>query len=122
MPIPILSRGQTGDGLPPGVYRFEKGFADEELATLGFLLGQYRFTHYREAPAVLPQLAFGRRIDEARIERVVAAVAFGRNLVNTPANDLGPAALAKAATDLAAVHKATVETIVGDDLSSETFR
>lgn len=112
---PFLA-GRLATTLPPGVYRFEKGFADEELASLAFLLGGYRFTRYRPTTGSSPQLALSRLVDSAHIERVVAAIAFGRNLVNTPANDLGPVALAKAAADLAAVHDARVETITGDDL------
>ena len=113
--------GRLASGLPPGVYRFDKGFANEELASLAFLLGLYRFTRYRDAPAQQPQLVLGAGIDRTHVERVVAAVGFGRNLINTPANALGPAALAKAALDLAEVHSAHVETIVGDDLLERNF-
>ena len=119
-PDPFLA-GKLATALPPGVYSFEKGFADEQLAALAFLLGSYRFTQYREGPASVPQLSFDRGIDKSRLERVVSAVSFGRNLVNTPANDLGPVALAKAMVDLATVHKASVETIVGDDLLARNF-
>ena len=117
---PFLA-GRLATNLPPGVYRFEKGFADEELASLAFLLGLYRFTRYREGPVAAPQLAFSRRVDQDHLERVAAAVTFGRNLVNTPANDLGPAALAKAANDLGAVHAAHIETVTGDDLLERNF-
>ncbi len=113
--------GRLASGLPPGVYRFEKGFANEELAALGFMLSLYRFTRYRDAPLQQPQLVLGSGIDRTHVERVVAAVGFGRNLINTPANALGPVALAKAALDLAEVHGAHIETIVGDELLERNF-
>lgn len=117
---PFLA-GKLATSLPPGTYRFEKGFADEELASLAFLLGLYRFTRYREGPATGPQLVLSRRVDKAHIERVVAAVGFGRNLVNTPANDLGPAALARTALDFAGVHNADFESITGEELLEQHF-
>lgn len=117
---PFLA-GKLVSSLPPGTYRFEKGFADEELASLAFLLGSYRFTRYRERPTTGPQLVLSRRVDKSHIERVVAAVSFGRNLVNTPANDLGPAAMARTALDFAGVHKADFESITGDELLEQNF-
>ena len=114
--------GRLASALPPGVYRFDKGFANEELASLAFHLGLYRFTKFRDAPIQpQPQLVFGKGVDGVHVERVVAAIGFGRTLINTPANVLGPAALAKAALDLGEVHGAHVETIVGDELLERNF-
>ena len=113
--------GRLATALPPGVYRFDKGFSNEALASLAFHLGLYRFKKFRDASMQQPQLVFGKGVDGAHVERVVAAVSFGRNLINTPANVLGPAALAKAALDLGEVHGAHVETIVGDDLLERNF-
>ena len=52
----------------------------------------------------------------ARLETIARAVAFGRDLINTPANDLGPAALERAAAGLAEEFGAAFEATRGDDL------
>ena len=63
-----------------------------------------------------------RRASTAKIfERVVEAVTLVRDLVNTPANDMGPADLEEAARTLAAEHGAGVRATVGDDLLRENF-
>ena len=52
---------------------------------------------------------------------MIDGVTLGRDLIVTPANDLGPAELAKAAKDLAKAHKAKFSVIVGDDLLKQNF-
>jgi leucyl aminopeptidase len=46
---------------------------------------------------------------------------MGRDLINTPANDLGPDGLEAAARRLADKHGADLEVIVGDDLLKQNF-
>jgi len=48
-------------------------------------------------------------------------LAGGRDLINTPAADMGPEALHKAASDLAAEHGASLRAIVGEDLLRENY-
>jgi len=55
------------------------------------------------------------------VTRLVEAATLARDLVNTPASDLGPDALEKAARELAARHGMQVEAIVGDDLLARNF-
>lgn len=117
---PFLA-GRLATTLPAGTYSFAEGFPNEALSAIAFLLGGYRFTRYREAKGAAPRLEIGSRVDRAHVERVAAAVSFGRNLVNTPANDLGPEALAKAAANLAEAHGARIETILGGDLLERGF-
>ena len=89
---PLLP-GKLATLLPAGVYRFANAPHDASLAALAFLLGLYRFSRYRAATRAQPSLVAPDNVDGARIERIAEAVAFGRDLVNTPANDLGPDAL-----------------------------
>ena len=102
--------------LPEGVYRFASALPDPAPATLAWLLGAYRFERYRKPSEKRVRLAppEGTDLDEA--SRIAEAVAAGRDLVNTPANDLGPDGLETAARGLAARHGAEIEAIVGDDL------
>ena len=99
--VPLLT-GALPSALPAGDYRFASPLADPELATLGFLAGSYRFTRYKSADGgkttrlVLPDGA-----SKAQVLALAEALYFGRDLINTPANDLGPAELETAARELA---------------------
>jgi len=108
--------------LPAGTYRLAPGTANAELAAIAWGLGAYRFRRYRSAdPDALPALALPEEIDSARVRSIVEAIWLGRDLINTPANDLGPAELENAARAVARRHGARITTIVGDDLISEGF-
>ncbi|WP_442756895.1 leucyl aminopeptidase family protein [Methylocystis sp. JAN1] len=107
--------------LPAGLYRFGDGVADPQQAALAFLLASYSFTRYSTPKGEKARLCAPEGIDRARVERIASAVALGRDLVNTPANDMGPEALAEAALALAAKHGAQSRAIVGDALLAENF-
>jgi len=116
-----LAPGKLASLLPPGVYRFANAPHDSSLAALAFLLGLYRFTRYRAAPAPRPELVAPDGIDARRLESIAESIAFGRDLVNTPANDLSPEALEQAALDMAGGFGATASVIRGDDLLAQNF-
>ena len=90
---------------------------------LGWLMGAYRLMRYRSAPAATPRavLVAPAQADLAYAEAAAAATSFARDLINTPANDMGPAELADAATDLAARWGARSSVIVGDELQARDF-
>jgi leucyl aminopeptidase len=113
--------GKLATLLPPGTYRFANASHDDRLATLSWLLGSYRFTRYRGAEAKAVRLVAPEGVDAADIVRIAENVAFGRDLIATPANDLGPAELEEAARDLATRHGAAFSVIVGDDLLDKNF-
>jgi leucyl aminopeptidase len=117
---PLLP-GKLATTLPPGAWRFANSPDDADLATLGFLLGLYRFDRFKADPSGQPRLAAPAGVDREDVERIAAAVAFGRDLVNTPANVLGPAALEREATELAQAFDASVETIRGDELLAKNL-
>src|SRR5208282_2199949 len=111
-----MAPGALASALPEGAYRFANAPHEPELAALAFLLGLYRFERYRADPAPRPRLVAPEGVDAARIERIARAVAFGRDLVNTPANDLGPAALEAEAARLAEEFGASLEVTRGQSL------
>ncbi|MFY9628642.1 MAG: leucyl aminopeptidase family protein [Methylocystis sp.] len=117
---PFLA-GRLATSLPPGLYRFEKGPADPSAAALAFLLSRYKFSRYVSAKPEGPRLCSPSSVDGARISRIAEAVAFGRDLINTPACDMGPEALADAALDLARRHSAKTRLILGEALLEENF-
>ena len=111
---------KAAESLPGGTYRLAAEH-DVTTALIGWCLGQYRFDRYRaesesEAPRVLltPQ---AKAIEPAAAE--AAAVILVRDLVNTPAEDLGPGELEQAVEALAKPHKATVRVTKGEQLERQ---
>jgi leucyl aminopeptidase len=113
--------------LPPGAYRLEAGdaaVAAHDLAhdfALGWALGAYRFDLYkskREEPATL---AWPAGVDQARVTATAQSICLARDLINTPAQDLTPAALQEALETVGAAHGATVSTITGDNLLKQNY-
>ena len=92
---------------------------DPETAAVAWGLGAYKFRRYKangdEQP---PGLVLPAEADRTAVERIVEAVWMGRDLINTPANDLGPAEMEAAARTLAERHDATVHVIEGEELEN----
>ncbi len=116
---PFLA-GQAAAVLPEGTYTLEGEIGDPTLAAIGFRLGAYRFDRYRDARPV-PALILPEATDGAEVERQVEAATLARDLINTPANDLGPDALEQAAHDFARRNGMDVRVIAGDELLSANF-
>ena len=113
--------GRLSTLLPNGVYRFANEPYDPRLAALAFALGAYRFTRYRKADARTVKLDPPQSLDRDELQYVAEGVSLARDLINTPANDMGPADLEAAARKLAAEHGAAIGAIVGDDLLVQNF-
>jgi leucyl aminopeptidase len=113
--------GRLPQNLPDGVYRFGNEPHDARLAALAFALGSYRFTRYHKTEARAARLDLPQSVDREELERIVEGVTLARDLINTPANDMGPAQLEQAARKLAARHSATINAVVGDALLAENF-
>ena len=118
-----LLAGALGAALPPGSYRFATAIAEPELAAIAWGLGAYAYQRYKSADAAprRAKLRLSEGVNAARVVNTVEAVWFGRDLINTPASDLGPAEIEDAARSLAARHGAEVASIVGDDLLAQNF-
>ena len=117
-----LMAGALPTLLPPGLYHFETAFADPELAAVAWGLGAYRFRRYKSGDTDSgPQLVLPPNVDATRVSAIVDGASFGRDLINTPANDMGPAEIEEAARALAKVHGAGVTSIIGDDLLVQNF-
>ena len=108
---------RLGEALPEGTYRLAEG--DPGPAMLGWLLGQHRLTAYKSKPDDQrgPRVLLTKEAAEIeRTVRIAEAVTYVRDLVDTPAADLGPAELEAAARDLAKAFGAKVEVSSGDAL------
>ncbi|HEU4603274.1 MAG TPA: leucyl aminopeptidase family protein [Steroidobacteraceae bacterium] len=112
------------DRLPEGDYHFTDAFPPNTATQLafGWAYGQYRFERYRRAasPRVV-RLRWPQHADREEVERLRAATTLARDLINTPANDLSPEALAQAAIEVARRHGARHRQVIGDDLLRERF-
>lgn len=107
------------DALPGGVWHLAampEGY-DRDEAALGWLFGQYRFDRYKAASKrPLPSLRAPEGCDAARLLAIAEAEFLTRDLINTPANDMGPAALERAACNLAERFGAEIRVTTGEDL------
>ena len=111
------------DRLPPGRYRFAGSFSAVGAThlTLGWEYGSYRFTRYRKPPGELPSLVAPAGTDLEYVRLASQALAEARDLINTPANDLGPAELGEAVQRLALQHEAECRMIVGEELLRQNY-
>ena len=109
--------------LPEGHYHLaEEGLAlDDAAAALSWELGAYRFDLYKPAARAPAQLHLASRAATQRALIVAAAMASTRDLVNTPAEHMGPAELAEAVRLVAKQHGATFKQTVGDKLLAAGF-
>jgi len=108
--------------LPEGVYALH-GLAPERAATesLGWLMSQYSFDHYREQKHTTARLIAPEGVDAARLEAIAAGEALTRDLINVPASDMGPADLEGSCATLATRHGASIEVIRGEALLEQNF-
>lgn len=109
---PFLA-GKLARTLPKGVYTLEDGFNDPEAAALGFVLDSYKFVRYKEPATGNPQLICPGGVDRKSVLAKARAVFLTRDLINTPANDMGPHELEQAARALARRHNARIKVIKG---------
>jgi leucyl aminopeptidase len=109
--------------LPEGSYRLERGpeGGDPTRIALGWALGTYAFTLYREKKGHPARLVWPEGADRGLAERLAGGICLARDLINTPANDLGPAELAEAAIVVAENAGAKHRVITDDALLAENY-
>jgi leucyl aminopeptidase len=118
--------GYLAKTLPKGVYRLASmlGVGDN-FATwiaMAWALGGYTFTRYKSEPSLArAALVWPENASRDYVARMVVGTVLARDLVNTPAADMLPDALERAARDLAAQHGAAITVITGDDLLTQNY-
>ena len=113
--------GKLSTDLPDGVYVFEDGLPEPSLSALGWVLNAYRFDRYRKPKAMNAQLIAPAGVDTRALGQVAAGACLARDLINTPAEDMGPAELEAAVRKLAGANKARVRVIKGKALLDQNF-
>jgi leucyl aminopeptidase len=115
--------GAAARKLPVATYRIVSDLPRPELeeAALGWLLETYRFDRYVKPAGPVASLVAPKGIDAKRIEVIAAGEVLTRDLINTPASDMGPFELEEAFRALAHANQAEVNVILGDDLLPANF-
>lgn len=113
----------AAEALPQGNYRIASGVPEDALDTesLGWLLTGYTFDRYASQSPVGARLVAPDGLNSARIEAIATAEALIRDLVNTPASDMGPDQLQAAAETLAQEFGASCNVIAGNALLENNF-
>ncbi|MEE2930408.1 MAG: leucyl aminopeptidase family protein [Pseudomonadota bacterium] len=108
--------------LPAADYAVELG-ADLPLAHIaaGWSDGAYRFDRYLSEPADPPRLVVGEDAEGEAAIREAIAIDRLRDLVNTPAEDMGPPEIQGTISDLAERYGATLETVIGEALLEQNY-
>ncbi len=90
---------------------------------IGWGLSAYKFSHYKNnnSDDINPLLFVSNKNNKKRIKTFVEAIYIVRDLINTPANDMGPEELETAMLNIANHHKITVKSIKGDELIKQNF-
>ena len=119
----IWALGGLPEGLPRGQYALDArpGAAAATRMALGWAMGAYSFTRYKAASRAPAELVWPVEADRAEAERLARAIHLVRDLINTPAEEMGPAELALAAEQLAAEHGARCTVLVGDALLKNNY-
>ena len=119
----LWSWSNLAAALPKASYRLEGRLAKAVAnnAALGWGLAAYEFTKYRKAKLDRPELVWPTTADRAAVGRTLDATALVRDLINTPAEDMGPSELASAARSLGRSAGARTKVISGDALLKANY-
>ncbi len=104
--------------LPKGRYQVD-GCTDPahlEALALGWCFAQYQLTKYRNRRRTARKLVWPKELDKARVRHIGEATFLVRDLINIPAEDMGPDGLEATARELAGKHDAELEVTTGDAL------
>ena len=115
----LWSLGRLPYQLPQGVYVLDAECGNVTAMggiSLGWALGAYQFARYKAATRPPAELVVSDENALADARRLASATYLVRDLINTPASDMGPAELTAVAEEVAAAGGAVVNVILGEDL------
>jgi leucyl aminopeptidase len=127
----LVGLGAAGDAtafralpakLPPGTFRLALAPAGlvRDQAALAFALGSYRFDRYKKAGGERPRLVI-EGVDLAEARQIAHACALARDMINTPANDMGPRQIETIAREIAEQYAAQITVIEGEGLLEANY-
>ncbi|MBS0296588.1 MAG: leucyl aminopeptidase family protein [Proteobacteria bacterium] len=119
-PDPMSLRGLPGK-LPAGDYVL-KGDLDPRLSALAWAMGSYGFDRYKpREDKPRPRLVAPEGCDLEAVTAIAHACALARDMVNTPASDMGPLQIETVAREIASQYGATISVVTGDDLLEQGY-
>ena len=110
--------------LPNGAFELDVRMSDAgaTAAAIGWALGGYKFERYKTGSGtILPTLVWPSGADRKRVSATVDATVLVRDLINTPAEDMGPSQLAEAARSLGRSFGARTRVVAGDSLLKQNY-
>lgn len=118
----LWSYAAIAAALPAGEYKLTDAKAGD-AAALGWALCSYRFDRYRknQERKAAARLVWPAKADKRRVTALHDGIVLARDLINTPASDMGPAELAEAARGVAMLGNAQFNCIIGDDLLEQNY-
>lgn len=99
--------------LPPADYELPRPVSISVLAA--WAIAQYQFDQYKPSKT-LPKILTVTDVEYQEVLAQVSAVFLIRDLINTPANEMGPKALADCLESMAKRYQGTFKQSVGNDL------
>jgi leucyl aminopeptidase len=108
--------------LPPGLYRLEAEAEDACTAALAFLLGTYVFDRYKaRSERDRVRLVAPEGLDVEAALRIASACALAREMIDTPAADMGPLQIESIAREIANASGATITVTTGATLLEDNY-
>jgi len=112
--------------LPAGTYVIEENSVLKtahhfQQAALGWGFGFYQFTNYKQPMPRFAKLSLNKSVDEKLLTDMLEAIYLSRNLINTPAEDMGPEQLESAVKNVAEKFSAQLNVITGEALLTENY-
>ena len=119
----MCSFGGLPSSLPVGRYRLTEEISGQAAAkaTLGWALGGYVFDRYTARERDFAALVWPKDVDRDEITRSAEATFLVRDLINTPAEDMGPPQLVAAVRRVGRAHGAKVSVVTGDALLKKNY-
>jgi leucyl aminopeptidase len=121
----VLACAALPSYLPTGVYAFALAppAHDGNKLALSWAMGAYDFKRFKskEPSRARPVLVWPKDADRDNVLRVASGLFLARDLVNTPANEMGPAELAHAAHSVVRDHGAQINVIEGRELLNQNY-
>ena len=109
--------------LPQGTYQFVTNLKGNDLFLLHLVwhLGLYKFDRYKTQVSQQLHLVDAEGIDSSKLQLIIRSINWVRDLVNTPAEDMGPAEMQLSIKQLAKTCGATINVTLGEDCLSEGY-
>lgn len=115
------SAGGLPNQLPEGNYYFANVDQNEDLHALAWALGAYQFDRYKKSKREPARLLLSKQLLNSDLIEIAQSIYCVRDLINTPANDLGPTALAAASQKIAREFDADYHEIIGNNLIKQNY-